>query len=151
MIRRARRSVAPRLSLSLQGHAAFAGLPARSTLARWIAAALQCDAKITLRFVGLREATRLNRDYRGRGYATDVLTFGYSAEPMVQADIVICVPVVRRQAEEREKTLYDHLAHLAVHATLHAQGLHHDTTSAAQALERRERKILKSLGKRAPY
>lgn len=151
MITRVRGSVAPRLSLSLQGHAGFAGLPARSTLVRWIAAALHRDAQITLRFVGLREAARLNRDYRGKDYATDVLTFVYAAEPIARADIVLCVPVVRREAGKRDKPLYDHLAHLAVHATLHAQGLHHDDNAAAQRLERRERTILKSLGKRAPY
>ena len=151
MIERARRSVAPRLALSLQGHAEFAGLPTRSTLMRWIAAALQRDAQITLRFVGLREGARLNRGYRGKDYATDVLTFGYAAEPIVQADIVICVPVVRREAHGKGKPLYDHLAHLVVHATLHAHGLHHANASAARTLERLERTILKSLGKRDPY
>ena len=151
MIERARRSVAPRLALSLQGHAEFAGLPARSTLVRWIVAALQRDAQITLRFVGLQEGARLNRDYRGKDHATDVLTFGYAAEPSVLADIVICVPVVRRAAVAQGKPLYDHLAHLVVHATLHAHGLHHDNASAARTLEKRERTILKSLGKRDPY
>ncbi|MDQ3445572.1 MAG: rRNA maturation RNase YbeY [Pseudomonadota bacterium] len=151
MIERARRSVAPRLALSLQGHAGFPGLPARSTLVRWIAAALQRDAQITLRFVGLREGARLNREYRGKDYATDVLTFGYAPEPTVRADIVICVPVVKLEARARGKPLYDHLAHLAVHATLHAHGLHHDTAAAARVLEKHERTILKSLGKRDPY
>ena len=151
MIKRARRPVAPRLALSLQGLARFAGLPGRSTLVRWIAAALQRDAEITLRFVGLREGARLNRDFRGRDYATDVLTFGYAAARIVRADIVICVPVVRREAAVRGKSLYDHLAHLAVHATLHAHGLHHDSPGAARALEKRERAVLKSLGKSDPY
>ena len=112
---------------------------------------MQRDAQITLRFVGLREGARLNRDYRDRDYATDVLTFGYAAEPIVRADIVICVPVVRREAAVRGKSLYDHLAHLAVHATLHAHGLHHDNAAAARALEKRERTILTSLGKGDPY
>ena len=151
MIEPARRSVAPRLTLSLQGHAGFAGLPARSTLVRWITAALQRDAQITLRLVGLREGRRLNREYRGKDYATDVLTFGYATQPIVWADIVICVPVVRREAGAQGKPVYDHLAHLAVHATLHAHGLHHDSAAAARTLEKRERTILKSLGKRAPY
>lgn len=151
MIKRARRSVAPRLALSLQGHTGFVGLPARSTLARWIGAALQRDGQITLRFVGLREGARLNRDFRGRDYAPDVLTFGYAAEPVVLADIVICVPVVRRAAAAQGKSLYDHLAHLAVHATLHAHGLHHDSPAAARTLEKRERAVLSSLGKSDPY
>jgi len=151
LIERACRSVAPRLTLSLQGHAGFPGMPARSTLVRWIAAALQRDAQLTLRFVGLREGARLNREYRGKDYATDVLTFGYATEPIVRADIVICVPVLKRAAKAQDKPLYDHLAHLAVHATLHAHGLHHDTASAARTLEKREQAILESLGKRTRY
>ncbi len=122
MIERARRSVLPALTLSIQGQAGFAGLPARSTLVRWIRAALERDSQLTLRFVGSREGRRLNRDYRGKDYATDVLTFGYATAPIVQADIVICVPVVRREAGAGQ-AVYDHLAHLVVHATLHAHGL----------------------------
>ena len=143
--------MAPRLTLSLQGRSEFAGLPARSTLVRWIAAALQRDAQLTLRFVGLREGMLLNREFRGNDYATDVLTFGYATEPVARADIVICVPVVRREAAAQRKPLYDHLAHLAVHAALHAQGFHHHNANAARALEKRERTILKLLGKRNPY
>ena len=143
--------MAPALTLSIQGHAEFAGLPARSTLARWIGAAIERDSHLTLRFVGAREGRRLNRDYRGKDYATDVLTFGYSAPPVVHADIVICVPVVKREAGARRKPIYDHLAHLIVHATLHAHGYHHHNAAAAQAVEARERRILKLLGKRAPY
>jgi probable rRNA maturation factor len=141
----------PELALSIQGQTKFAGLPARSTLVRWAGAAIERDSQLTLRFVGTREGRRLNRDYRGKDYATDVLTFGYSAEPVVRADIVICVPVLKREAGARHKPVYDHLAHLIVHATLHAHGYHHDGIAAARAVEARERKILKSLGKRAPY
>jgi probable rRNA maturation factor len=141
----------PALGLSIQGQARFAGLPARSTLVRWVGAAIERDSQLTLRFVGAREGRRLNRDYRSKDYATDVLTFGYSAEPVVHADIVICVPVVKREASARRKPIYDHLAHLIVHATLHAHGYHHDNATAARAVEARERTILKALGKRAPY
>ncbi len=141
----------PALTLSIQGQDKFAGLPARSTLVRWIGAATERDSELTLRFVGGAESRRLNRDYRSKDYATDVLTFGYSAEPVVRADIVICVPVVKREARARRKPIYDHLAHLIVHATLHAHGYHHDNATAARAIEARERRILKSLGKRAPY
>ena len=141
----------PALRLSIQGQARFAGLPARSTLVRWVGAAIERDSQLTLRFVGAREGQQLNRDYRSKDYATDVLTFGYSAEPVVHADIVICVPVVKREASARRKPIYDHLAHLIVHATLHAHGYHHDNVTAARAVEARERTILKALGKRAPY
>ena len=141
----------PALTLSIQGQAEFTGLPSRSTLVRWIGAAIERDSELTLRFVGAHEGRRLNRDYRSKDHATDVLTFGYSAEPVVRADIVICVPMVRREARARRKPIYDHLAHLIVHATLHAHGYHHDNATAARAIEARERRILKSLGKRAPY
>ncbi len=141
----------PALTLSIQGQARFAGLPARSTLVRWTGAATERDSELTLRFVGGAESRRLNRDYRSKDYATDVLTFGYSAEPVVRADIVICVPVVKRESGALRKPVYDHLAHLVVHAALHAQGHDHDNAVAAQAVAARERKILKSLGKRAPY
>jgi probable rRNA maturation factor len=141
----------PALTLSVRGQAGFVDLPARSTLVRWIRAAIERDSQLTLRFVGAREGRRLNRDYRRKDYATDVLTFGYSVAPLVRADIVICVPVVKREAGARRKPIYDHLAHLIVHATLHAHGYHHDSVTAARGIEARERKILKALGKRMPY
>jgi probable rRNA maturation factor len=141
----------PALTLSIQGRADFARLPARSTLVRWIKAAIARDAELTLRFVGTREGRRLNRDYRRKDYATDVLTFGYSIRPTVRADIVVCVPVLKREAGALRKPVYDHLAHLVVHATLHAHGYHHDNAAAARTVAARERKILKSLGKRVPY
>ena len=129
----------------------FAGLPARSTLLRWIKAAIERDSRLTLRFVGTSEGRRLNREYRGKDYPTDVLTFGYAVGPAVHADIVVCVPVLKRAASNLGKPIYDHLAHLVVHATLHAHGHHHNDTAAARRVEVRERKILKSLGKRSPY
>ena len=141
----------PALTLSIQGQVKFAGLPARSTLRRWVTAVIERDSQLTLRFVGAREGRRLNRDYRGKDYATNVLTFGYSTQPIVCADIVICVPVLKREAGVRHKPVYDHLAHLIVHATLHAHGYHHDNAADAKAGEARERKVLKWLGKRAPY
>lgn len=141
----------PALTLSIQGRARFGDLPARSTLVRWIRAAIERDSQLTLRFVGAREGRRLNRDYRSKDYVSDVLTFSYSVAPVVHADIVICVPVIKREAAARRKPIYDHLAHLIVHATLHAHGYHHDSVTAARAVEARERKILKSLGKRMPY
>lgn len=125
-------------------------MPARATLQRWVAAALEVDAELVLRFVDAREARRLNRTFRGRDYAPDVLTFDYRHKPVL-SDIVICPPVVRRVARERGRTFRAHLAHLVVHAALHAQGHRHDRAAAARAMERREVETLGRLGIADPY
>ncbi len=138
-------------SLSIQGRAKFEGLPARVTLARWVLAALDSDAELTLRFVDAREGRRLNRDFGRKDHATNVLTFAYQAPPRVRADIVICVPVVRREARTQGKTFRDHLAHLVVHGVLHAQGHDHRTKLQASRMEGRELAVLASLGVRDPY
>jgi probable rRNA maturation factor len=143
--------VTPALDLAIQGHARFDDLPARATLRRWIRAALDRDAEIALRFVDAREGRRLNREFRGRDHATDVLTFDYEHTPMVRADIILCLPVVRRAARERRREFRDHLAHLVVHGTLHAQGLDHDDPAAARAMEAREVSVLAQLGFGNPY
>lgn len=141
----------PGLDLAIQGRARFDRLPARATLARWIGAALERDAEIALRFVDAREGRQLNRDFRGRDYATDVLTFDYAHTPIVRADIVLCVPVIKGAARTRRRPFRDHLAHLVVHGTLHAQGLDHDTSAAARAMEAREVAILARLRFGDPY
>jgi probable rRNA maturation factor len=141
----------PALELSVQGASRFAGLPARATLKRWVGATLDRDAVITLRFVDAREARRLNRDYRGRDYAPDILTFAYALAPVAQADIVVCPPVVARAARERRLPVRSHLAHLVVHGTLHALGHEHDRAVAARAMESREVAVLAALGYDDPY
>jgi probable rRNA maturation factor len=140
-----------RLALSVQGADAFADLPARATLRRWIAGALESDAELTLRFVGTREGRRLNREFRGKDHATNVLTFDYAHEPRVEADIVICVPVVRREARTQRTPLRAHLAHLVIHGALHAQGYDHERRPAARRMERREVELLDALGIPNPY
>ena len=145
------------LALSLQ----FAGLdnaaPHRQALprhqvARWIRHALERDAQITVRIVDADEGQSLNRDYRQKDYATNVLTFPYTQDPIVSADLVLCAPVVAREAAENGKTLQAHYAHLLVHGTLHAQGYDHETGEEdAQAMERRETDILAGLGFADPY
>lgn len=145
------------LSLSLQ-FAAFddapthrASLP-RHKVARWIRHALDSDAEITVRIVGAEEGQALNRDYRQRDYATNVLTFDYTQQPVVTADLVLCAPVVAREAADAGKTLQAHYAHLLVHGTLHAQGWDHETGEAdAEAMEAREREIMAGLGFDDPY
>ena len=139
------------LTLSIQGQSQFEGLPARNTLVRWILAALERDAELTVRFVGAAEARRLNRDYRGRDYATNVLTFDYAHAPVVRADLVLCVPVIRREAREQRKAFRVHLAHLTVHGVLHAQGHEHDRAVVARTMEAREVEILAGLGIDDPY
>lgn len=139
------------LRLTVQGHSRFKGLPARATLARWIRLALERDAEITLRFVASTEGRRLNRDYRGRDYATNVLTFDYARAPAVHADIVLCVPVIRREAREQRKALRNHLAHLVVHGVLHAHGYDHDRAARAKQMEALEVAILGRIGLPDPY
>ena len=124
----------------------------RHSVTRWIRHALDSDAEITIRIVGLEEGQALNRDYRKKNYATNVLTFDYTREPLVSADLVMCAPVVDKEAKENKKTLRDHYAHLLVHGTLHAQGYDHETSTAdADAMEAREVTILARLGIKNPY
>ncbi len=128
-----------------------AALP-RHKVARWICHALAADAEITVRIVDLEEGRALNRDYRKKDYATNVLTFDYTQEPVVTADLVLCAPVVEKEAREQGKTLQAHYAHLLVHGTLHAQGWDHETSKAnAQAMEAYEVEILGGLGLPNPY
>ena len=148
-------SLTPHLSLSLQ----FADkthrehLP-RHKVARWIRAALAVDGldgEITVRIVGEDEGRALNRDFRQKDYATNVLTFDYAQEPVVTADLVICAPVIEREAHEQGKAIDAHYAHMLVHGTLHAQGFDHEVDDEALAMEAQEREILAKLGFADPY
>ena len=127
-----------------------AALP-RHKVARWIRHALQDDAEITVRIVDELEGRALNHDYRQKDYATNVLTFDYTLEPVVSADLVLCAPVVAREAKEQNKTLEEHYAHLLVHGALHAQGWDHDEDEDAQVMELRESEIMARLGFENPY
>lgn len=145
------------LQLSLQFAALSDPAPHRAALprhkvVRWIRHALASDAEITVRIVDADEGQALNRDYRGKDYATNVLTFDYEQEPLVLADLVLCAPVVAREAADLGKSLQDHYTHLLVHGTLHAQGWDHETSDEdAREMEAYETEILAGLGVADPY
>ncbi|MDB5871861.1 MAG: hypothetical protein JWQ07_1303 [Ramlibacter sp.] len=121
-------------------------------VAAWIEPALKHPAEIAVRIVGEEEARALNLQYRGRDYATNVLTFDYARDPWVEADLVLCGPVVEREAREQGKTLEEHYAHLLVHGALHAQGYDHETSERdALEMETLEILLLGSLGFANPY
>ena len=109
---------------------------------------------MTLRFVGTAEGRALNRQYRNRDYATNVLTFVYDDAPAngpVTGDLVLCVPVLQREAREQHKTLRAHCVHLVVHGTLHLQGYDHENDRDARVMEALETDLLAALGYRDPY
>jgi len=123
----------------------------RVDFVRWARAALAGGGQITIRLVDTEEGRVLNNDYRGKDYATNVLSFPYDTEPVVTGDLVICPAVVAREAAEQNKPLAAHYAHLTVHGMLHLQGRDHETDEDAQAMEDEEREILAALGYPDPY
>ena len=145
-----------RLNLSVQYACNKEGLPLRAQIRAWVRAALDVDGarggQITVRLVDGEEGLQLNRDYRGKDYATNVLSFPYDVEPVVCGDLVLCAPVVAREAAEQGKTLTAHYAHLIVHGLLHLQGYDHEAGARqAQQMEDHERTILAALGFADPY
>ena len=143
---------APTLTLSLQfADPAHRPLLPRHRVARWLRAALDAPAEITVRIVGEDEGRALNRDFRGKDDATNVLTFDYAKEPVVMADLVLCAPVVAREAVEAGRSIDAHYAHLLVHGALHAQGFDHEDDAEAEAMEARESAVLSALGFDDPY
>jgi probable rRNA maturation factor len=157
MASRAAAAGATPLELTLQfgrfaGAAAHRAALPRPAVRRWIGQALARPAEITVRIVGADEGQTLNRQYRAKDYATNVLTFDYAREPVVLADLVLCGPVIEREAREQGKPLRQHYAHLLVHGTLHAQGWDHETGERdALEMEALEILLLGSLGFANPY
>ena len=147
------RAPLPELRLSLQfADPSHRDLLPRHKVARWIRAGLEAPASITVRIVGEDEGRTLNREYRHKDYATNVLTFDYVQEPEIEAALVLCAPVVEREAKQQKTDLAAHYAHLLVHGTLHAQGYdHEDDGPEAAAMEARETAVLAALGFDDPY
>ncbi|RKP49140.1 rRNA maturation RNase YbeY [Trinickia fusca] len=148
----------PKLTLSLQFPASKAypehkALLTRARVGNWIKAALFADGELTVRFVDADEGRTLNRTYRGKDYATNVLTFAYAEheDDPVSGDLIICCPVIEQEAAEQGKPLEAHYAHMIVHGTLHAQGYDHEVDDEAQEMEALETDILGRLGFADPY
>lgn len=142
----------PELTLSLQfADARHRPQLPRHKVQRWIRAALEVPGEITVRVVDADEGQRLNREFRGRDYATNVLTFDYSHAPVVAADLVLCAPVVEAEAKAQGLTLEAHYAHLLVHGTLHAQGHDHEADDEAEVMEAEESRLMQALGYADPY
>ena len=146
------RAERPALRLSLQQpDGRHRQVLTRHRVTRWIRAALDAPAEVTVRIVDADEARALNRDYRAKDYATNVLTFDYQRLPTVMADLVLCAPVVALEAREQHTSLEAHYAHLLVHGALHAQGWDHQRVADARAMEAHESALLLALGFTDPY
>ena len=141
----------PRFALSVQYAFRAVQLPSQKQLRRWASAALVQDAAVTLRIVGEAEGRRLNREFRGKDYATNVLTFAYPEQRPLAGDIILCAPVVQQEAKAQGVDLTAHYAHLVVHGMLHLQGYDHERAAAAQLMEALESEIVTQLGYADPY
>ena len=126
-------------------------VPAAARIRQWARAALATDARVTIRVVGQAEGRLLNRSYRSRDYATNVLTFVFRDTSPLEGDLALCAPVVAREARAQKKSIAAHYAHLTVHGLLHLQGYDHENDREARVMERRETQILAKLGYADPY
>ncbi len=141
----------PKLSLAVQYATKPQSTPTRHQFRKWATAALARDAEIALRIVDAEEGRELNRDYRSKNYATNVLTFPLEDDPVLMGDIVLCAPVVEKEAAEQNKPLEAHYAHLVVHGILHMQGYDHENNDDATVMEALETQIVTKLGYADPY
>ena len=139
------------LWMDIQNVSTLAGIPSDVLFRKWARKALRVNAEITLRIVDEAEGRALNKEYRGKDYATNVLTFPLLEEPFIMADILICAPVVAKEAKEQGKTLEAHFAHLMVHGVLHAHGYDHEVPAQAELMESIEIQTLTNLGYANPY
>jgi probable rRNA maturation factor len=146
-----RKSSPTALSFAVRYDAGATGLPGRTTLRRWVQCAQERELAVMLRFIDAREGRRLNARFRGRDYATNVLTFVYDDIVPLSGDIVLCAPVLSREASSQGKTLRAHCAHLVIHGMLHLQGYDHHRSADAARMEAREIALLRSLRYADPY
>ena len=141
----------PKLKIAVQYASELSPLPSRTQFRSWVKAALRVDTEVTIRLVDEAEGRALNKHYRGKDYATNVLTFSLSAEPHLIGDIIICAPVVASEAMAQGKTLIAHYAHLTVHGILHLHGYDHEHDAQAGLMESIETAIVTKLGYADPY
>ncbi len=145
-------STSYKLSLAVQYASEAESVPTRAQFRRWARLAQEQDVQVTLRLVDEAEGRELNKSFRAKDYATNVLTFVYDEVPgSLSGDIVICAPVVEREAHEQQKDVLAHYAHLTVHAMLHLQGYDHEREQDAVRMEQRETALLAKLGYADPY
>ena len=140
-----------KLKFSLQIASSFAQVPSKAQFKKWAKAALLVDTEVTIRVVDAEEALTLNNTYCGKNYATNVLTFALTEEPILMGDIIICAPVVAAEAVAQNKPLEAHYAHLTVHGMLHLSGFDHEDEHQAELMEGLEIQILTKLGYANPY
>ena len=132
--------------MDVQYASEMTGLPTSTQFKRWARNTIRVDSEITLRIVDEPEGRELNNAYRQKDYATNVLTFPLAEEPFIVADILICAPVVAKEAKEQGKSLEAHFAHLTIHGVLHAHGYDHEVAEQAELMESVETQILTKLG-----
>jgi len=141
----------PKLHASIQFASEEKNLPTPAQFRKWAKAALRVDTEVTIRIVDADEGRELNHMYRGKDYATNVLTFPLIEEPHLIGDIIICAPVVETEARSQNKSLEAHYAHLTVHGILHLHGYDHVTEAQAELMEGLETAIITKLGYASPY
>ncbi len=141
----------PSRRITVQCAATARNVPSAARIRQWARAALVDDADVTIRIVGQAEGRLLNRSYRSRDYATNVLTFVFRDTPPLEGDIALCAPVITREARAQRKTVSAHYAHMVVHGLLHLQGYDHENARDAAEMERRERTLLARFGYPDPY
>ena len=150
-------SVNPKLLIDIQTassalEVALSKIASPALIKKWVKAATPLGGLMTLRFVNLAEGKRLNGAFRKKNYATNVLTFPYEySKNSLSADIIFCLPVIKKEAKEQGKTVKAHLAHLIIHGCLHAQGLDHEREKEAMKMEKLEVALLKKMGFTDPY
>jgi len=141
----------PKLAATIQYASVADNIPSASQFRKWAKAALRVDTEVTIRIVDAEEGQLLNNTYRGKDYATNVLTFPLTEDPYLMGDIIICAPVVAAEAKEQHKSLEAHYAHLTVHGILHLHGYDHETEPQAELMEGLETAIVTKLGYASPY